>query len=222
MPNSQPPLWFRLPPGYHNLDAIGATEIEQVSLAVLPLVLENEQFVERAHTELRTVLELISRLDIGAAHASIGVHPDGENGASVSLFSLSVTEIEARTPALAAAQGALAVADSSIWQAHTCRFIGLPAGVPAGLVVGLLSPPPVELLEHAGICAPVCEVFQARLTVPFPTGRHLAVADLTSTATRHADSYTDILECIAGTMAFADPEMSTAPAPRHSRILELF
>jgi hypothetical protein len=212
-----------LPPGYYDLDAIMSADIEQVAVAVLPLILENENLVDCARGELRTVLSLVSALDTDAAvHASFGIHPDGDNGASISLFSLSVTEIESRTPTLAAAQGALAIAGSSSWQVRTGKVIELPVGVHAGLVAGSLAPPPSDLLKRAGIHAPPCEVFQARLAVPFPTGRHLAVAEITSAASRHAESYTDILECIARTVAFADPELPAPPTLRQSRLLELF
>lgn len=217
-----PPLWFRLPPGYHNLEALSTADIDQVAETVLPLILHDRTVVDRSLSELRALLALLSALRDGDSfHTSLGVHPDGDYGASLSVFSLSVTRISLRSPALAAAQCAVSIAKSRIWRTNTVRQLQLPMGIPATLVTGILSTPPPELLMEAGIEASTCEVFQARLAVPFPTSRHIAVADLTSAAVRHAESYTEIVEGIAQTMTFDSPAQVSAPSRRPSGILEL-
>ncbi|MFF3323798.1 hypothetical protein [Streptomyces sp. NPDC002889] len=220
---SAPPLWFRLPPGYYDLAAFDTADFDMVAGVVLPSILGTEEAVERSMNELGVAVSLLVAMrDQADAHTSIGLHPDGNDGASISLFSLSVTRIEPRTPALAAAQTALSITDSPTWSTNTVKQVELPIGMPAVLISGLLAAPPTDLLEHAEIDAPPCEVFQARLAVPFPTGGHIAVADLTSAATRHSESYTTILECIAQTMAFSPPAPLAVPSRRPSRLLELF
>ncbi|WP_327327230.1 hypothetical protein OG735_35505 [Streptomyces sp. NBC_01210] len=215
-------MWFRLPPGYHTLDAIALDELENVTSALLTPILQSEQGVDHSLRDARAFLSLLDAMHQGGSiHTSIGVHPDGEDGACVSLFSLSVTDIAARTAGLAVAQSALALANSPLWSGNTRRILELPIGVSAALVAGTLSAPPRSLLEDAGISATPSEVFQARLTVSYPSGAHIAVADLTSAATRHAGAYIDILEGIAQTITFAAPVPSAACAPRPSRILEV-
>ncbi|MDX3533534.1 hypothetical protein PV721_03935 [Streptomyces sp. MB09-01] len=54
-----------------------------------------------------------------------------------------------------------------------------------------------------------------------PDGLHLLVLDLTSASTQHADAYTDILEAVAHTVLFTDPEPSTPTATKTSRVLEV-
>ncbi|MCX4820623.1 hypothetical protein OG883_12010 [Streptomyces sp. NBC_01142] len=217
-----PPMWFRLPPGYHDLDAISSDDLNQAVSAVLPPILESDPAVDSSLDDMRTLLGLLSAIrEGGSVHTSIGVHPDGKDGASISLFSLSVTHSASRTAGLAVAQSALALASSPLWSANTCKLLELPMGLPAALVAGRLSPPPLSLLERAGVDAAPCEIFQARLTVPFPTGSHVAVADLASAATRHAESYTDILECIAQTLVFTSPASPISLPQPPSRILDL-
>ncbi|WP_190123545.1 hypothetical protein [Streptomyces inusitatus] len=157
------------------------------------------------------------------AHMSIGVHPDGEHGASVSLFSLSMAGIASRTAGLAVAQCALAQMNSPLWSESTGRLLTLSSGLPAALVAGTLVSPPDESLEELGITADFEGVFQARLTIPCPTGEHIAVADLTSAAVRNSEAYTSILEGIGQTMSFSEPVETPEPAPRPtSRIRDLF
>ncbi|MEU0391464.1 hypothetical protein ABZ208_01500 [Streptomyces sp. NPDC006208] len=197
-------------------------DIDQVARTVLPSILDDRSTVDRTLNELRVIFSLLSAMrGNDSVHASLGVHPDGDVGAAFSVFSLSVTRTEIRSPALAAAQSALAIAKSPVWRTNTTRHLQLPIGMSATLVAGFLSAPPAELLAGAGIDASTCEVFQARLAVPFPTNRHIAVADLTSAAIRHAESYTDIVEGIAQTMTFESPAQSTVSSRPPSRILEL-
>ncbi|WP_405804665.1 hypothetical protein OG729_05615 [Streptomyces sp. NBC_00210] len=217
-----PPMWFRLPPGYLTLDAIALDEMEAVVSAVLAPILESAAPVDRCLLDARTLVNLFDAMhEGGSIHTSIGVHPDGENGACVSFFSLSVKVTASRTAGLAVAQSALALSNSPHWSSNTGRLIKLPINLPAALLAGTLAAPPRALLESAGISAAPSEIFQARLTVPYPTGVHIGVADLTSAATRHADAYTDILEGIAQTITFAAPAAPAEPTQRPSRILEL-
>lgn len=63
--------------------------------------------------------------------------------------------------------------------------------------------------------------FQARLATVHPDGLHLLVLDLTSACTPHADAYTDIIEAVAHTLQFTDPDPDAPKAAGTSRILEV-
>ncbi|MFI6283937.1 hypothetical protein ACIBCM_04105 [Streptomyces sp. NPDC051018] len=224
MTTSAPPLWFRLPPGYHSLDRVDLSEFEQSVAAVLMPVMEAGELLGKALHDAHSLVNLFAAIrESENVHTSLGVHPERNNGSCVSFFSLSVTEIASRTAALAVAQCALAQANSTRWSTNSGRLLKLPGGVPAALMAGTLRPPDPDCLERRGFTAPRCEVFQARLTVPCPTGVHVAVADLTSAATWHAEAYSSILEGIARTITFIDPAEPSRPrAQRPSRIRELF
>jgi hypothetical protein len=222
MSTTVPPLWFRLPPGYYECHDFGPADHEEIASALLSAVLNDPADVDSARRQLATASNLLHAMrHEETVHLSLGVHPD-EQGAALSVFGISVSRIEWRPAAMAVAQSALALADSPRWSSNAGRLLDLPSGQPAALVSGTLSAPPRRLLQSAGIVAEPCETFQARLTVPFPTGTHVAVADITSAATRHAAAYTDILEAIAGTISFTSPSPPSSPPQRPSRLLELF
>ncbi|WP_433572963.1 hypothetical protein [Streptomyces sp. CA-251247] len=217
-----PPMWFRLPPGYHSLDDVTLDELEHATTAVLAPILDGTDVVERALVDAQVLVELLATVREGRSMlASIGVHPDGSDGTSLSIFTLAMITNSAPTRILAVAESALSIVESPLWRAHTRKLLELSVG-PAALVAGTLAAPPPATLRQMGITVEPIDVFQARLTFSCPGSQHVAVADLTSAATRHADSYTDILEAIGHTMTFTPPHPVEAPAPRASRILELF
>ncbi|MDQ1007134.1 hypothetical protein QFZ82_001619 [Streptomyces sp. V4I23] len=223
MSTTVPPLWFRLPPGYHEYDDFGPEDQQAIASALLPAILDDPADVDSAERQLAAMNNLLRAMRQEATvHLSLGVHPDEEHGAAFSVFCISVSGIQWRPAAMAVAQSALALADSPRWRSNSGRILDLPSGQPAALVSGTLSAPPRQLLQSAGILAEPCETFQARLTVPFPMGTYVAVADITSAATRHAAAYTDILEAIAGTISFTAPSLPSSPSQRPSRLLELF
>lgn len=220
MPTSAPPMWFRLPPGYYSLDDVDA--LEETASAFLERILDSKTGLDDALRNVHSLASLLTATRDGdSVHASVGIHPDGESGACLSFFMVSMTAVTPRPSALAVAQCALAMAQSPLWNSNTGRLLELPSGMPAALVAGRLAPPPPSLLENAGVTAASSEVFQARLTVACPTGEHIAVADLSSAATRHAEAYTSILEGIAQTVSFIEPVPQTGSPQRASRILEL-
>ncbi|MFF8841306.1 hypothetical protein ACF08N_01030 [Streptomyces sp. NPDC015127] len=223
MSTTVPPLWFRLPPGYHEYDDSSLADHEEIASALLPAVLGDAADVDNARRQLAAASNLLHAMRHEATvHLSLGAHPDEDQGATFSVFCISVTEMQWRAAAVAVAQSALALAGSPRWSSNSGRILDLPSGQPAALVSGTLAAPHPQLLRSAGILAEPCETFQARLTVPFPTGTHVAVADITSAAIRHAAAYTDILEGIAGTISFTPPSPPSSPPQRPSRLLELF
>lgn len=127
-----PPMWFRLPPGYLTLDAIALDEMEAVVSAVLAPILESAAPVDRCLLDARTLVNLFDAMhEGGSIHTSIGVHPDGENGACVSFFSLSVKVTASRTAGLAVAQSALALSNSLtgvqiLGDSSSCQSISRP------------------------------------------------------------------------------------------------
>ncbi|MET9666935.1 hypothetical protein ABZY19_16345 [Streptomyces sp. NPDC006475] len=201
-------------------------ELEQVTSTLLTPAFDDSPQLDRALRDTTIVGDLLTAIrEAECLHASLGVHPEDDGAASISFFTLSMTGITARPASIAAAQCAVAFAESPGWTTDSGRFLDLPSGLKAALVAGTLTAPDPESLAKRGITAPPSDVFQARLTVPCPTGEHIAVADLTSAATHHAEAYTSILEAIAMTMSFAEPPDMTQPTGREhrpSRILELF
>ncbi|MCY0950751.1 hypothetical protein [Streptomyces sp. H27-S2] len=65
------------------------------------------------------------------------------------------------------------------------------------------------------------EVFQARIATCHPAGQHLLVLDLTSASGQHHEAYVDILEAIAHTLTFTDPNPASPSSPMTSRILDV-
>ncbi|WP_060177765.1 hypothetical protein [Streptomyces sp. IMTB 1903] len=149
--------------------------------------------------------------DHDVVHTAMGFHPEGPAGIATSLFSLTVRPTEQPNPRLTVARAALAIARSPHWTSSKRRFIELPSRLSCCLVAGTLSVPDVEN-----------RVFQARVATVHPDGLHLLVLDLTSASTQHAEAYTDILEAVAHTVLFSDPDANAPAAEANtSRILEV-
>lgn len=197
-----PPLWFRLPPGFHDIAPADRAALDAVADAL-------------GSPEAREQLaQLMNHLDQLAEHhvvqTSIGLHPEGHVGLSTSLFALTVRPAADTNPRLTVARTSLAIARSPLWTSSTRRFIDLPSALPCSLVAGVISTP----RSTQGL-------FQARVTMAHPAGRHVLVLDLTSASVEHAEAYTDIIEAIAHTVSFSDPDPRPDGAPNTSRILEL-
>ncbi|MFE6905127.1 hypothetical protein [Streptomyces erythrochromogenes] len=164
-----------------------------------------------ARGELSQLIDgLESLAEHHVVHTAIGLHPEEPTGVATSLFTLTVRPAQEPNPRLTVARTALAIARSPLWTSSIRRFIDLSSRLPCCLVAGTISVPAVEN-----------RLFQARVVTVHPDGRHLLVFDLTSAATQHAEAYTDILEAVAHTALFSDPEAKAPTAAGTSRILEV-
>lgn len=199
---SIPPIWFRLPPGFHD---IGPGD--RASLNTFAEALGSPE-AQRDLSQLMDGLEELTGHDV--VHTALGFHPEEPVGVTTSLFSLTIRRAEQPNPKLTVARSALAIARSALWTSSLRRFIDLPSALPCCLVAGAISVPDVE---H--------RLFQARVATVHPDGLHLLVLDLTSASTQHADAYTDILEAVAHTLSFSDPDPSPPTTAGTSRILEV-
>ncbi|MET9569767.1 hypothetical protein ABZY34_11620 [Streptomyces virginiae] len=143
-------------------------------------------------------------------HTALGLHPDDPTGVCTSLFSLTIraTEEVDLNPSLA--RTALAIAKSPLWTSQVRRPVELPSALPCYLIAGTIALPGTGQ-----------QLFQARVATAHADGRHALVLDLTSAAIHQADGYTDIIEAIAHTLRFTDPDPSRASTPGTSRILEV-
>ncbi|WP_326586991.1 hypothetical protein [Streptomyces sp. NBC_01294] len=197
-----PPVWFRLPPGFHDIGPENRASLNSFAEAL------GSSDAQRELSHLMDDLEKLTGHHV--VHTALGFHPEDPVGVTTSLFSLTVRPVEQPNSRLAVARTALAMADSPLWTSSIRRFIDLPSALPCCLVAGIIAVPDVE---H--------RLFQARVATVHPDGLHLLVLDLTSAATQHADAYTDILEAVAHTLLFSDPEPSVPPAAGTSRILEV-
>ncbi|WP_328928690.1 hypothetical protein OG429_31820 [Streptomyces sp. NBC_00190] len=197
-----PPVWFRLPPGFHDIGPEDRASLDAVAHALGS---------PDARQELAQLVDGLDELaGLGVVHTAIGLHPDEPVGVCTSLFSLSIRPTDEPNPRVAAARTALGIARSAAWAASARRFIDLPSSLPCYLVAGTINVPRAQ--QH---------VFQARIATSHPGGLHVLVLDVTSAATQHHGAYTEILEAIALTLSFTDPDPSPPPAPRASRILEV-
>ncbi|MFE9632608.1 hypothetical protein [Streptomyces sp. NPDC006463] len=197
-----PPVWFRLPPGFHDIGPDDRASLNSFAEAL------NSPAAQQELAQLMDGLEELSGHDI--VHTSFGFHPEGPGGVATSLFSLTTRPAEQTNSRLTVARTALAIARSTLWTSSVRRFIDLASALPCCLVAGVISVPGVEQ-----------RLFQAKVATVHPDGFHLLILDLTSTSVQHADAYTDILEAVAHTIRFSDPAVSAPTATGSSRILEL-
>ncbi|MFD8884354.1 hypothetical protein ACFV0H_17775 [Streptomyces erythrochromogenes] len=197
-----PPVWFRLPPGFHNVRPDDRSALDGFAEAL------GSADAQRDLSQLMDGLEELTDHDV--VHTAIGLHPEEPFGVATSLFALTVRPASQPNPRLTVARTAMAIARSPLWTSSIRRFIDLPSGLPCCLVAGTISAPDVE---HG--------LFQARVATVHPDGHHLLLLDLTSASAQHADAYTDIVEAIAHTVVFSDPDSTEATATGTSRILDV-
>ncbi|MFF4390331.1 hypothetical protein ACFY0G_26635 [Streptomyces sp. NPDC001552] len=200
--NTIPPVWFRLPPGFHDISPGDAAPLDAFAEAL------GSPTARREISQLLDGLEELARHDV--VHTALGFHPEEPAGVTTSLFSLTIRRVEQPNPRLTVARTALAIARSSLWTSAVRRFIDLPSALPCLLVGGIISVPDIE--HH---------LFQARVATVHPDGLHSLVLDLTSACTEHATAYTDILEAVAHTLQFTDPDPNGPKATGTSRVLEV-
>ncbi|MFD8893491.1 hypothetical protein [Streptomyces sp. NPDC059566] len=201
-PTHIPTVWFRLPPGFHDIAPGDAASLDEFAESL------GSPAAQRELSRLVDNLEELAGHNV--VHTALGFHPEEPVGVATSLFSLTIRRVEQPNPRLAVARTALAIAHSSLWTSSVRRFVDLPSALPCCLISGIISVPEVE--HHQ---------FQARLATIHPDGRHLLVLDLSSACTQHADAYTDILEAVAHTLQFTDPDSTVPKAAGTSRILEV-
>lgn len=210
---SVPPVWFRLPPGFHDIGPEDRGALEEAAEALAALGDAGEGAGSQLGRLMDRLDELAGQPGLHLVHTAVGLHPEGPETVSTSLFSLAVRLADDAGAGAGVARAALALAGSAHGSGWTRRFLDLPSGLPCALVCGVLPVPGTDR-----------GLFQARAVTAHPDGRHLLLLDLTSAATEHADAYTAILEAVAHTIAFADPEPRPPGQPGGagtSRILEL-
>lgn len=201
---SPPPVWFRLPPGFYDVGPEDRATLDAFAEAL------GGSEAQQQLSRLMDGLDGLAEHEV--VHTAFGFHPEEPAGVATSLFSLTVRRIEQPNPRLSVARTALAIARSPLWTSADRRFIELPSARPCCLVAGTMSLPDVDRCP-----------FQARAVTTHPDGRHLLVLDLTTASAQHAGAYTDILEAIAHTLTFSDPDPAghRPTVSGASRILEV-
>ncbi|MFE9931080.1 hypothetical protein [Streptomyces sp. NPDC005533] len=199
---SSPPVWFRLPPGFHDVSPGDREALDDVARALGS---------SSAQQQLSELLDLLDGLaGHHVVHTALGLHPEDAFSVCTSFFSLAVRTAEHADLRVSVARTALAIAASDLWNNAERRPVELSSSLPGYLVAGTITLPGTD--QH---------LFQARAITAHADGQHVLVLDLTSAATHHADAYTAIIEAITHTVSFADPHPGPAEAPRTSRILEV-
>ncbi|MFD5147373.1 hypothetical protein [Streptomyces sp. NPDC058401] len=227
-----PPVWFRLPPGFHDIGPEDRSALEEVAGALAALGgsvdgagtgtgTGGDTGAGAAGSQLAGLMDSLDALagqpGLHLVHTAVGLHPEGPEAVSTSLFTLTARASDEAGSGAGAGAGvartALALARSAPGSGSTRRFLDLASGLPCALVSGVVPAPGTGR-----------GLFQGRAVTAHPEGRHLFLLDLTSAAAEHAAAYTDVLEAIAHTIAFADPRPPGPPKPGGagtSRILEL-
>ncbi|WP_327678336.1 hypothetical protein [Streptomyces sp. NBC_00467] len=203
------PLWFRLPPGFVDLDPDELPTIRDQVVEDVAILCSDPSARDQRLLETDVLLNLLSELPMqGITYLAFGLHTGGDAGFSTSVLSFADVPTNAPTSTMAAAQCALELVLNPLGSVVTRELLEIPCGSPAALVTCLLPEPPTEVPGHKR------DVFQTRLGVARPTGSHVVVVDLTTTTVELADEYTEILRGIGQTISFTDP---TPKHEAHSR-----
>ncbi|MFG2292608.1 hypothetical protein [Streptomyces sp. NPDC048603] len=201
---STPPMWFRLPPGFHDVCLDDCDRLDDI----IELLAEDHE-AAAARRDLDDLMRLLERLtDQHLIHTSIGLHPEQPTGVAGSVFSLALRPTGQHTPSITVVRALLAMERSPLLRCSEVKLLSLPSTAPCGLVAGTLSLPGVDV-----------PLFQARVALAHAESGQLVVADLTSASVQHSAEYSAILEGIAHTITFINPvPPQSAPV---SRIQEL-
>ncbi|MET9636395.1 hypothetical protein ABZY83_08225 [Streptomyces virginiae] len=200
--SASPPLWFRLPPGFHDVSPSDRAALDEIAYSLGS---------PDTQGELARLMDGLAELaGHRVVHTALGLHPDEPTGVCTSLFSLTIRPTGEVDLNLSLARTALAIAKSSLWTSSLRRPVELPSALPCYLIAGTIALPGTGQ-----------QLFQARVATAHADGRHILVLDLTSAAVHQAEGYTDIIEAIAHTVRFTDPDPSPADTPGTSRLLEV-
>ncbi|WP_405889621.1 hypothetical protein OG427_04585 [Streptomyces sp. NBC_00133] len=215
--------WFRLPPGFIDLEPGAWDELEARMSDDLAFLHQDAPLPEERSPRARVLLELLADLyDQGMMHLAFGIHTDAGQGVCTSVLSLSDVPIDAATRALAAAQCGLQLVAHPFGTVLRRDLVDLPCRMPAALVTCLLPEPPDHVRGNSvEIPSAGSSVFQARLGIARPSGSRVLLIDLTTTEVELADEYTEILLGIGRTVSFTDPASRPSAPVRHSRVLEV-
>ncbi|MFK4227475.1 hypothetical protein [Streptomyces sp. NPDC019890] len=219
----QSTCWFRLPPGFIDLEP-GAWEALEARMSDdLAFLHQDARLRGELSPRARVLLELLADLyDQGMMHLAFGIHTGVGQGVCTSVLSLSDVPTDAATHALAAAQCGLQLVAHPFGTVLRRDLVDLPCDMPAALVTCLLPEPPDHVREKsAEIPSSGSCVFQARLGIVRPSGSRIVLIDLTTTEVELADEYTEILLGIGRTISFTDPTPQSSAPMRHSRVLEV-
>jgi hypothetical protein len=208
------PLWFKVPEELHEIDLTEAPEARvrrayANATAVMRGATE-EQRVHVVHTQEMMVIEL---LDQGAVYAGQLLARSDYNPERLATAQFAVmikkADLAAREPLAAVADG--------LREPGKSREVGF-AVYPAGeaLVVG----EEVQVTLPTTITgAPVRNthlVRQAQIIFACPDRRHIAIIALSSEALADWRTYIDILDTMARSVSFEDPNKSSSIASRLS------
>ncbi|GGT63397.1 hypothetical protein [Streptomyces purpureus] len=214
-------IWFRMPPGFVDVDVAELEDWGTRVLTELPSLFGDAAQCTERMRETQALLGVLSCLgDQGTMHAAFGVHTNADSDVCLSLLTFTDIDTGSPNPTVAAAHCALRMAADGMGELRTKNLVALPCARPAVLATYHLGEPPEQLLQAAGLSTAGRAVFQARLSIARPQGSRMVVVDLTTTELSLADEYTDILLGIGHTVSFVDPQPEELPA-RPSRLLDV-
>ncbi|MER6995568.1 hypothetical protein [Streptomyces sp. NPDC000410] len=213
--------WFRLPPGYHDIDPTRLRDVGTQLQQELPIIHDDVASGERAMHQTRAMLGLLDDLyEQGMMHAAFGLHRGVDSELCISLVTVSNLSTGAPNATLAVSQCGIELTAGGFGTLVDQRLVDLACGRPAVFAARKLPYLPAQLRVAIGLETVAPDVFQARLAVARPHGPRVVVVDLTTCAVSMANEYTDILLGIGQSLSFVDPDATPEPPPRPSRLLE--
>lgn len=202
----RPVFWYDLPYGYLQVDVYpGGQRMQELAGEILALP---EGLRDRADQVFRMyalmMWELQKHRVVGCA---LGLHPDGESGASMSVLTVSMVETQGVNPkaalTLLMASGAGDTTGTGIVP------VELPCGT--GFVTGTVEETNVPDLQPAPGEAPAkASVWRGMVAIPDTRSSSVTVLQLVTPSLHLADEYRNVLLGVASTVTFTDPQLADA------------
>ncbi|OEV11004.1 hypothetical protein [Streptomyces nanshensis] len=200
----RPAFWYDLPYGYLQVDVYPSRErLEELARQILALP---EGLRDRADQVFRMyalmMWELQKHRVVGCA---LGLHPDGESGASMSVLVVSILDTQGVDPKAALTvlmeSGAGDTTDTGIVP------LELPCGT--GFVTGTVEETDVPQREPARGEAPAkASVWRGMVAIPDTRSSSVTVLQLVTPSLHLIDEYRNVLIGVAKTVTFNDPQSS--------------
>ncbi|OEV30326.1 hypothetical protein AN219_11555 [Streptomyces nanshensis] len=201
----RPAFWYDLPYGYLQVDVYPSSQrMEELARQILALP---EGLRDRADQVFRMyalmMWELQKHRVVGCA---LGLHPDGESDASMSVLTVSIVETQGVNPkaalTLLMASGAGDTMETGIVP------VELPCGT--GFVTGTVEETNVPDSQPApGDESPAkTSVWRGMVAIPDTRSSSVTVLQLVTPALHLADDYRNVLLGVASTVTFTDPRLA--------------
>ncbi|WP_030899679.1 MULTISPECIES: hypothetical protein [unclassified Streptomyces] len=203
----RPQFWYGLPHGYLELDLNPTEEgVAELARQISGLPEEARDRADQTFRLYATTVMLLRKQPV--AVCALGMHPDGNGGASLSVLTMSAFPSGGANPTrvLAGMVGGNA--------SEGLRPIELPVGI--GFLTEQVRKTPAPGVPPEGQEGPLeGSVWQGTVAVPEPRTASFIVVQLVTSSLELADDYRSVLLGTARTLTFTDPtaEADQGPGP---------